>query len=125
MFFSTPRARDERVSQSETRKTSPPALDSKTPPFAPSCPVLFLFGGNKPARFHGDAWLAAIDAKKARGDGSAWREIKDAGHWFVTERADETFEALDRWLRETIKNASDETSSSEGGAEGGRLRSAL
>jgi pimeloyl-ACP methyl ester carboxylesterase len=88
--------------------------------------VLFLFGGNKPARFHGDAWLAAIDAKRARGDGSAWREIKDAGHWFAVERADETFEALDRWLRETNgnKNASDETAS-EGGAEGGRLRSAL
>jgi len=86
--------------------------------------VLFLFGGNKPARFHGDAWLAAIDEKNARGDGSAWREIKNTGHWFATERADETFEAIDRWLRETKKFVSDETSS-EGGAEGGRLRSAL
>jgi len=124
LFPRAPSARDERVSQSETRKTPKTPRDSKTPPFAPSCPVLFLFGGNKPARFHGDAWLAAIDAKNARGDASAWREIKNAGHWFATERADETFEALDRWFRETKKFVSDETSS-EGGAEGGRLRSAL
>ena len=92
---------------------------------APSCPVLFLFGGNKPARFHGDAWLAAIDAKRARGDGSAWREIKDAGHWFPAERADETFEALDRWLRETRRDETKRRGGAEGGAEGGRLRSAL
>ena len=39
------------------------------------------------AAANGDAWLAAIDAKNARGDGSAWREIKDAGHWCATERA--------------------------------------
>ena len=77
--------------------------------FAPSCPVLFLFGGNKPARFHGDAWLAAIDAKRARGDGSAWREMKGAGHWFPVERADRTFEEIDRWLRETAPNGKEKT----------------
>ena len=120
LFPRAPRAREERVSKSETPR------DSRTPQdVAPSCPVLFLFGGNKPARFHGDAWLAAIDAKRARGDGSAWREIKDAGHWFPAERADETFEALDRWLRETRRDETKRRGGAEGGAEGGRLRSAL
>jgi pimeloyl-ACP methyl ester carboxylesterase len=92
-------------------------------PFAPSCPVLFLFGGNKPARFHGDAWLKAIDAKKAEGDGSAWYEMNDAGHWFPVERVDETFDALDAWFRATKKKENDvETSDSPTPSE---IRSAL
>jgi pimeloyl-ACP methyl ester carboxylesterase len=92
-------------------------------PFAPSCPVLFLFGGNKPARFHGDAWLKAIDAKKAGGDGSAWYEMNGAGHWFPVERVDETFDALDAWFRATKKKENDvETSDSPTPSE---IRSAL
>ena len=96
---------------------------SESFPFAPSCPVLFLFGGNKPARFHGDAWLKAIDAKKAEGDGSAWYEMNDAGHWFPVERVDETFDALDAWFRATKKKENDvETSDSPTPPE---IRSAL
>jgi pimeloyl-ACP methyl ester carboxylesterase len=96
---------------------------SESFPFAPSCPVLFLFGGNKPARFHGDAWLKAIDAKKAEGDGSAWYEMNDAGHWFPVERVDETFDALDAWFRATRKKENDvETSDSPTPPE---IRSAL
>jgi hypothetical protein len=85
--------------------------------------VLFLFGGNKPARFHSDAWLKAIDAKKAEGDGSAWYEMNDAGHWFPVERVDETFDALDAWFRATKKKENDvETSDSPTPSE---IRSAL
>ena len=121
LFPRAPRAREERVSKSETPR------DSRTPQdVAPSCPVLFLFGGNKPARFHGDAWLAAIDAKRARGDGSAWREMKGAGHWFPVERADRTFEEIDRWLRETAPNGKEKThAASEDDAGPVGVRSAL
>ena len=122
------RKRGRETSRGDEKEDASSAAEARASPFAPSCPVLYLFGGNKPARFHGDAWLAAIDEKNARGDGSAWREIKNTGHWFATERADETFEAIDRWLRETKKFVSDETSS-EGGAEGAAgtvgVRSAL
>ena len=29
--------------------------------------------------------------------------MKDAGHWFVVERVDETFDAIDAWFRATKK----------------------
>ena len=113
--YAAPRARsstpNERKTPIETAKRETAAVEESFP-FAPSCPVLFLFGGNKPARFHGDAWLAAIDLKKARGDGSAWREMKDAGHWFVVERVDETFDAIDAWFRATKKKRKENDSPS-------------
>ena len=125
--YAAPRARsstpNERKTPIETAKRETAAVEEESFPFAPSCPVLFLFGGNKPARFHGDAWLAAIDLKKARGDGSAWREMKDTGHWFVVERVDETFDAIDAWFRATKKK--DKENDSPSLSTPSEIRSAL
>ena len=62
----------------------------------PTCPTLYMFGGHKPARFHGDRWLREV---RANGPGSDAVEMP-GGHWFLVSHAEEVNERLARWLEE-------------------------
>ena len=64
-----------------------------TVPFAPECPMLFLYGKNKPTMFHSQAFLDRISAvKSSRAVGL------DAGHWLMHDMPRETFEEIQAWL---------------------------
>jgi pimeloyl-ACP methyl ester carboxylesterase len=52
----------------------------------PAPPTLFIYGRQKRARFHSDAFLRHLEG---RADGSAWHAL-DAGHWFFNELPGET-----------------------------------
>lgn len=62
----------------------------------PTCPTLFLYGAEKPARFHGNRWLREV---RAKGPGSDAVEMP-GGHWFLVSHAKEVNERLARWLEE-------------------------
>jgi pimeloyl-ACP methyl ester carboxylesterase len=61
----------------------------------PHCPVLYMYGADKPSRFHGDGWLAGV---RANGVGSLVVRVENAGHWFPVTHADVVNERLTRWL---------------------------
>ena len=64
----------------------------------PSCATLYMYGTDKPARFHGDRWLKDVRENPAGGKVVA---VEGAGHWFLVTHASATNEALSTWLRET------------------------
>ena len=64
----------------------------------PSCPLLYMYGADKPARFHGDRWLEDV-----RASGGQVVEVKGAGHWFQVTHADQVNEVLIRWLEDTAE----------------------
>jgi pimeloyl-ACP methyl ester carboxylesterase len=87
---------------------SPEKEKHEKPVSTPSCPTLFVFGGAKPVRFHSQKWIDAVLEKK-KVNGSDVIEIENAGHWFVVENVDETFELVEKWLKETRADSGTET----------------
>jgi pimeloyl-ACP methyl ester carboxylesterase len=60
----------------------------------PTCPILFVYGENKPFPFHGEPWLAHV--RKVGGEVVGL----PCGHWVPHERA--FVELLRRWLDEQV-----------------------
>ena len=56
-------------------------------PFAPHCPLLYVYGQRKPFMFHSQAWLDELNAKL----GSRAMGLP-TGHWVMVEQP-EAFEA--------------------------------
>jgi pimeloyl-ACP methyl ester carboxylesterase len=64
-----------------------------TIPFTPDCPMLFLFGKNKPTMFHSDVFSGKLNATKGS------RSLGfDAGHWLMSDRPEETAEEIKAWF---------------------------
>ncbi len=62
--------------------------------FAPSCPVLFLYGRRKPLMFHAPAWADRLSGK-ADSDVVAF----DAGHWVMNEQPERFNRIVAGWLQ--------------------------
>lgn len=62
-------------------------------PFAPHCPMLFVYGSRKPFMFHSTAWLATVQATP-HGEVLSLK----TGHWVTHQGAAAFNEALLRWL---------------------------
>ena len=63
-------------------------------PFEPSCPMLFLYGRNKPTMFHSDAFVERLNrtpGSKAVG--------YDAGHCLKLEPPAEVAREIRQWMR--------------------------
>jgi len=52
--------------------------------YAPQCPLLFLWGREKPVMFHSERWLSIVAARGGTSEG-----IAGAGHWLQLSHADE------------------------------------
>jgi len=61
--------------------------------YEPKCPVLFIYGGNKPLMFHTDQWMRTVE-----GTGGRNACIDDASHWFMESHPEETNAMLEQWL---------------------------
>ena len=66
----------------------------------PSCPTLYMYGADKPSRFHGDDWLVAVEGN---GAGSGVVRVDGAGHWFPVTHADEVNARLTEWLDAVVE----------------------
>lgn len=80
------------------RRMLSPKADLPLPKnYEPRCPTLFLYGEQKPIRFHDPAWAAELN----RRPGSRAEGIAGAGHWFLVEKPQETSRRIDAWLQTT------------------------
>ena len=66
----------------------------------PSCPTLYMYGADKPSRFHGDDWLVAVEGN---GAGSGVVRVEGAGHWFPVTHAAEVNARLTEWLDTVVE----------------------
>lgn len=61
--------------------------------FAPSCPILFLYGRRKPVMFHAKRWADGLLASK-----SNRVEELDTSHWVMSDQPDRFNQVVDGWL---------------------------
>jgi len=61
--------------------------------YRPQCPVLFLWGENKPKMFHSPKWLRIVADSGGRAEG-----IPGAGHWFMETHPELVNERLREWF---------------------------
>lgn len=62
-------------------------------PFMPSCPMLFIYGSDKPLMFHAKAW--ADDLSRTRGNEVV--EL-DTGHWVMSAQPERFNQVVNDWL---------------------------
>jgi len=62
-------------------------------PFEPECPMLFMFGKNKPTMFHSQNFVDAINGRK--GSNAIGFE---AGHWLMLDKPAEVNKEISKWL---------------------------
>lgn len=62
----------------------------------PVCPVLFMYGGDKPLALHDGRWEASV---AARTDGSRVARFDRCGHWLLKEEPAAVNRVLEEWLR--------------------------
>jgi cis-3-alkyl-4-acyloxetan-2-one decarboxylase len=65
-------------------------------PYVPRCPTLFVYGRDKPYRFHGRAWEAAL----RRSPHCAVAALP-GGHWLMVEQAEAVNGLVRGWLKGT------------------------
>ncbi len=61
--------------------------------YRPQCPVLYLFGEQKPLMFHSPKWLEIVVATGGRTEG-----VAGAGHWLMETHATQVNEKLADWF---------------------------
>ena len=61
--------------------------------FQPACPMLFIYGRQKPFQFYSPAWAQELLASKD----NAVVEL-DTGHWVMSEQPERFQEVVHRWL---------------------------
>ena len=61
--------------------------------YTPQCPILFIYGGNKPLMFHSERWLKIVEQTSGRNE-----RIEGAGHWFMESHADQINQLIGAWL---------------------------
>lgn len=61
--------------------------------YRPQCPVLFMYGGDKPVMFHSERWLEIVERTGGR---SAC--VEDAGHWFMQSHPERVNKEIAQWL---------------------------
>jgi len=61
--------------------------------YRPKCPILFLWGQQKPVMFHSSRWLDLVSRSGGRSTG-----IEAAGHWLMETHANEINRAILEWL---------------------------
>jgi pimeloyl-ACP methyl ester carboxylesterase len=62
-------------------------------PFAPACPMLFVYGRRKPFMFHSRKWAAQLESRPGN------RVIEfDTSHWVMAVQPQKFNEAVDAWL---------------------------
>ena len=61
--------------------------------YTPQCPILFIYGGNKPLMFHSERWLKIVEQTSGRNEC-----IEGAGHWFMESHADQVNQLIGAWL---------------------------
>ena len=62
--------------------------------YQPQCPVLFMYGGDKPVMFHSKRWLSIVAKTGGRSEC-----VDGAGHWFMESHPDRVNEAIAGWLK--------------------------
>ena len=65
--------------------------------YTPHCPVMYVYGGNKPLMFHTPQWLDTVAAS-----GGRTHCLEAASHWFMESHPQATNELLDAWLDEQV-----------------------
>lgn len=63
--------------------------------YTPRCPVLYLYGGDKPLMFHTPQWVETVAASGGRA-----HCLDDASHWFMESHPQATNALLEAWLDE-------------------------
>ena len=71
----------------------PPWRKSLLRRYTPRCPVLFLYGKNKPVMFHSRHWLDIVEQSGGCSEG-----IDGGGHWFMQSHAEQVNQAIAHWL---------------------------
>ncbi len=61
--------------------------------YRPRCPVLFLYGGEKPVMFHSARWLRLVEESGGRSEC-----IDGAGHWFMETHPERVNETCAGWV---------------------------
>lgn len=61
--------------------------------YRPQCPVLFVYGGNKPLMFHSERWLRTLDET-----GGRTACIEDGAHWFMETHPEQINDLIESWL---------------------------
>ena len=62
-------------------------------PFMPSCPMLFIYGSDKPLMFHAKAWTDDL----LRTKGNEVVEL-DTGHWVMSAQPERFNQVVNDWL---------------------------
>ena len=68
--------------------------------YRPRCPVLYLFGAQKPVMFHSNKWLEIVDRSGGRAEGLA-----SAGHWLMETHAETVNSRLLDWFDGQVHKA--------------------
>ena len=61
--------------------------------YKPRCPVLFIYGGEKPVMFHSERWLRIVDETGGRAEC-----IEDGQHWFMLTHPEPVNASIESWL---------------------------
>ena len=61
--------------------------------YKPTCPILFIYGGNKPLMFHSDRWLEILEKTSGRSEC-----IAGGAHWFMETHPEEINALIEQWL---------------------------
>lgn len=90
---------DNKIGQEKTKER----CERDTRGRVPSCPLLYMYGTAKPARFHGDRWIRDV---LNGGESNRVVAVEGAGHWFLVTHAGEVNDALLQWLDDTANLSS-------------------
>ena len=61
--------------------------------YKPQCPVLFIYGGEKPLMFHSERWLQTLEET-----GGRTVCIQNGGHWFMQTHPEQVNALIEPWL---------------------------
>lgn len=65
-------------------------------PFMPECPMLYLYGTQKPFMFHDPKWTAAIAAQP-----HSRVQAFETGHWVMVDQPERFNQTVSQWLADT------------------------
>lgn len=68
--------------------------------YRPRCPVMYLYGENKPVMFHSPRWLEIVEESGGYVEG-----VAGAGHWLMETHAEQVNERLQDWFRDFATGA--------------------
>lgn len=82
--------------------------------YRPKCPVLYLYGSDKPVMFHSERWLQIVGET-----GGQNVCVNGAGHWFMETHAEQVNELITSWGPLALSSGSPRLSGDAGDASSG------